>query len=146
MRVKVRQTRPAPPRSAKTNATSEIYISREIQHSPSFTGSPHPIKTSRSPGRLSLSRRSILHPSFLFFRITGSIIHPNHGHMQGSPASNDWYVSTQFCNCVTPADCSPQNARHPSITVLACWAILMVSLGSTHRSRVTSFNTPAGWI
>ena len=141
--VEVRQTRPAPPRPVKTNATSEIYISRISQHSPSFAGSPHPIKTSRSPGRLSLSRRSILHPNHsFFFRITGSIIHQNHGHMQGSPASNDWYVST-----------SPAIVSHPLIVVDRMrdtrphnWAILMRSLGSTHLSRVTSSIGFIGWI
>ena len=45
----------------------------------------------------SLSRCDILSSqSSFFFRITGSIIHQNYGHIQGSSASHDWYVLTSL--------------------------------------------------
>jgi hypothetical protein len=64
-----------------------------------FPTSHQDVKLARTTSFLFLPRRSILHPFFLFFRIAGSIIHQNYGHMQGLPATNDWYVSTKFCIC-----------------------------------------------
>ena len=59
--------------------------------------------------------------------------HPSAGRrgmvFLGPPATND-LVRFGSRSRVTPADCSRQNARYPPTQ--ACWAILMVSLGSTH--------------
>ena len=45
----------------------------------------------------SSSCHSNLHPNHYFsFWISRSIIHQNYGHMQGPPATNDWYIPTIF--------------------------------------------------
>ena len=62
-----------------------------------FPSSYQDVKLAWTTSFLFLPRRSILH--LFFFRIAGSIIHQNYGHIQGLSATNDWYVSTKLCIC-----------------------------------------------